>query len=159
MGHDSYLQLTKRLNKMPQGAPVTDTLMEILQILFTEDEAELVAKLPIKFCTVERVAKVWKKSEEETEEILNTLADKGIMFDIENNGERTFTLAPPMAGFLEFSLMRTDGRFNRKVLSELYHQYINVEDDFGRMLWALEPAIDRCLVNERAIPSKIDSEL
>ena len=57
MGHDNYLELTKRLNKMPQGAPVSDTLMEILQILFTEEEAKLVAKLPIKFITVANVSK------------------------------------------------------------------------------------------------------
>jgi Pyruvate/2-oxoacid:ferredoxin oxidoreductase delta subunit len=142
---------------MPQGAPVTDTLMKILQILFTDEEAKLVAKLPIKFITVSNVSKIWKKSEEETEKILNTLADKGIMMDLERNGSRSFTLAPPMAGFLEFSLMRTDGRFDRKVLSELYHQYINVEEEFGTMLWALEPAIDRCLVNEEAIQEKHQS--
>ncbi|MHA2253760.1 MAG: (Fe-S)-binding protein, partial [Candidatus Kariarchaeaceae archaeon] len=139
---------------MPQGAPVSDTLMEILQILFTDEEAELVAKLPIKFITISNVSKIWKKSEVETEKILDKLADKGIMMDLETDGSRSFTLAPPMAGFLEFSLMRTDGRFDRKVLSELYHQYINVEDEFGRMLWALEPAIDRCFVNEKAIPEK-----
>ncbi|MHA2028613.1 MAG: DUF362 domain-containing protein [Candidatus Kariarchaeaceae archaeon] len=157
MGHDNYLELTKRLNKMPQGAPVSDTLIEILQILFTDEEAELVAKLPIKFITVSNVSKIWNKSEAETEKILNTLADKGIMMDLESNGARSFTLAPPMAGFLEFSLMRTDGRFDRKILSELYHQYINVEDDFGLMLWALDPAIDRCLVNEKSIPEKQQS--
>ncbi|MHA2504489.1 MAG: DUF362 domain-containing protein, partial [Candidatus Kariarchaeaceae archaeon] len=158
MGHSSnYQALQDRINKGPQIAPGTGTIMEILEILFTEEEAALVAKLPFKLCTVKRVAKAWKKSEEETEEILNHLADKGIVFDIVENGERTFSLAPPMAGFLEFSLMRTDGKFDRQVLSELYHQYINVEEEFGEALWALEPAIDRVLVNELAIPDKHQS--
>ena len=159
MGHiESYINLQKRLEKMPQGAPETETLFEILEILFTEEEAKLVSVLPIKKCTVKSAAKAWKKSEEETEEILNELADKGLLMDLLNEkGERNFSLAPPMAGFFEFSLMRTDGKFDRKILSELYHQYINVEEEFGAMLWALDPAIDRCLVNEIAIPEELQS--
>jgi ferredoxin len=62
-----------------------------------------------------------------------------------------------MAGFLELSLMRTDGRFDRNILSELYHQYINVEREFGGMLWLLDPAIDRCFVNEKVIQEKHQS--
>ncbi|MCY3413565.1 MAG: 4Fe-4S binding protein [Candidatus Heimdallarchaeota archaeon] len=155
MGHDSYIELTKRINKMPQEAPVTDTLMEILRVLFTEEEAFLVSQLPINFISVERVSKIWKKDLRETEAILDTLADKGIMVDLAPmNGTKVYTLAPPMAGFLEFSLMRTDGKFDRKVLSELYHQYINVEDEFGTALWGLEPAIDRVFVHEEAIQEK-----
>ncbi|MCG3218809.1 MAG: 4Fe-4S binding protein [Candidatus Heimdallarchaeota archaeon] len=159
MGHiDSYLDLQKRLEKMPQGAPETETLFKILEILFTEEEAKLVSVLPIKKCTIKSAAKAWKKSEVEAEEVLNGLAEKGLMMDLINKkGERTFTLAPPMAGFFEFSLMRTDGKFDRKILSELYHQYINVEEEFGAMLWALEPAIDRCLVNEIAVPEELQS--
>ncbi|MHA1911015.1 MAG: 4Fe-4S binding protein [Candidatus Kariarchaeaceae archaeon] len=159
MGHiESYLDLQKRLEKMPQGAPETETLFKILEILFTEEEAKLVTVLPIKKITIKIAAKVWKKSEEEAEEVLNGLAEKGLMMDLEDEkGIRNFTLAPPMAGFFEFSLMRTDGKFDRKILSELYHQYINVEDEFGAMLWALEPAIDRCLVNEIAIPEELQS--
>ncbi|MHA1521102.1 MAG: ATP-binding protein [Promethearchaeota archaeon] len=49
--------------------------------------------------------------------------------------------------------------FDKKLLSELYSQYINVETQFGAMLWNLEPAIDRCLVNEKAIPEKYQSEI
>ena len=37
------------------------------------------------------------------------------ILDLEKDGKQTFTLAPPMAGFFEFSLMRTDGKFKRKV--------------------------------------------
>ena len=36
---------------------------------------------------------------------------------------------PPMAGFIEFALMRTRGDIDQKYLSELYYQYMNVEED------------------------------
>lgn len=157
--HGQYFDFQKRLNKVPQGAPDTETLFEFLKILVTEEEAGLLAHFPVKDCTIPRIAKIWKKPKDETEKYLNTLADKGILIDVESNGVRTFNLAPPMAGFIEFSLMRTDGKFDRKILSELYHQYLNLEDDFGAMLWALDPAIDRCLVNEEAIPPHYQSEV
>lgn len=158
--HANYLDFQKRLNRMPQGAPTSEALFKFLEILLTPEEAGLLSSIPVKNCTLSRISKIWKKSEEDAAAILNELADKGILIDlVDSNGERTFSLAPPMAGFIEFSLMRTDGKFDRKILSELYHQYINEEEDFGLMLWALEPAIDRCLVNEEAIPEKYESEV
>ncbi len=39
-----------------------------------------------------------------------------------------------MAGFFEFSLMRLRGDLDQKVLSELYYQYITVEEDFIKAL-------------------------
>ncbi len=38
-----------------------------------------------------------------------------------------------MAGFFEFALMRTRGDIDQKYLSELYYQYMNVEEDFVRI--------------------------
>ncbi len=150
MGHisNSYLDLHNRLEKFPQHAPASEALFQILEILFSEKEATLVSKLPIKPFGIPLAAKLWKQSEEEAEIILNELADKGLLIDIMEENKRVFTLAPPMAGFFEFSLMRTDGKFDRKVLSELYYQYINKEDEFISILFNLKPPIDRVYVHE-----------
>ncbi len=43
-----YKSLEERINKFPQGAPPSDTLYKILNVLYTEQEAKLVAQLPIK---------------------------------------------------------------------------------------------------------------
>jgi ferredoxin len=156
MGHiaNAYLDLQKRLGKFPQKAPASESLFQILEILFSEEEALLVSKLPIMFFTVEEAAKIWKKDNENARLILNELADKGLLLDIDNDGKQFFQLAPPMAGFFEFSLMRTDGKFNRKVLSELYYQYLNTEDEFVPLIFSLEPPIDRVFVHENTIQEK-----
>jgi ferredoxin len=60
-------------------------------------------------------------------------------------------MTPTMAGFFEFSLMRLDGRFNKEVLSELYHQYVNTEPDFIRSVFTIEPSILRTFVQEDTI--------
>ena len=40
----AYKNLEERLNQFPQGAPPSETLYKILSILFSEKEAEIVAK-------------------------------------------------------------------------------------------------------------------
>ncbi len=51
-----YTDLVDRLNRFPQGAPPSETLYQILKILFSEREAGLVAQLPIKPFTAPRPA-------------------------------------------------------------------------------------------------------
>ncbi|MBW2990950.1 4Fe-4S dicluster domain-containing protein [Candidatus Woesearchaeota archaeon] len=153
----SYYQLQQRLDKSPQGAPASETLFKILEILFSEQEAELVSVLPMRPVTVKKAAKIWKKPENTARKALNNLADKGLLLDMRKGKTQTYILAPTMAGFFEFSIMRTDGKFDRKVLSELYYQYINVEDKFSKEVFALSPSIARTLVHENAIQQKDQS--
>jgi len=151
MGHinsKSYANLQKRLDAAPQGAPASETLFKILKVLFTEQEAELVSQLPIRMFSLEQAAKIWKKDLTETQEILDTLADKGLMVDLDDKDSRRYVLAPTMAGFFEFSIMRTDGKFDNKLLSELFHHYINVEDQFLKRVFTLNPTVDRTFVQE-----------
>jgi Na+-translocating ferredoxin:NAD+ oxidoreductase RNF subunit RnfB len=150
----NYQNLQKRLELSTQGAPTSDTLFKILEILFTEKEAKLVSVLPLNTFTAKKAAKLWKKSNEESKKILDTLAGKGILLDIARDNEQTYVLAPTMAGFFEFSLMRTDGKFDRKILGELFYQYINVEDDFAKELFSMDPAIDRVFIQEQTIKSQ-----
>jgi ferredoxin len=64
-------------------------------------------------------------------------------------------LPPPMVGFFEFALMRTRDDLNQKLLSELYHQYIDVEDDFIRNLFVGgDTQIGRMLVRESALAAE-----
>ena len=151
MGHinkENYIKLQKRLDMAPQGAPASESLFKILEILFTEEEAKLAAALPLKLFNVKTAAKIWKKSEKESFKILDELANKGILMDIKTKDRLEYILAPTMAGFFEFSLMRTDGKFNRKILSELYYQYINVEKDFGLEVLSIDPCIARTFIHE-----------
>jgi hypothetical protein len=54
-----YDRLTERLNRFPQGAPPARSLFQILKILFSEREAELVSVLPIRPFTAARAAAIW----------------------------------------------------------------------------------------------------
>lgn len=147
-----YSRLVERLNKFPQGAPPSEALYAILKMLFGEQEAQYVSMLPIKPFTATKASKIWKLNITETQKILDELASRAILVDIDHNGESEYALPPPMAGFFEFSLMRINNDLDQKVLSELFYQYLNVEEDFVRDLFTRgETQLGRTFVNEPAL--------
>jgi ferredoxin len=65
-----------------------------------------------------------------------------------------------MAGFFEFSLMRIRDDIDQKLLSELFEQYITVEDEFMTSLFAgAETQMGRVFLNEEVIPLQPDHAL
>lgn len=151
-GKLAYKKLEERLNRFPQGAPPSETLYKILSILFSEREAGLVAQLPIKPFTIKAASRIWKVNEVTAQKILNELASRAILLDIDDKGVQRFMLPPPMAGFFEFSLMRTRKDIDQKLLGELFYQYLNVEEDFIRELFfGSETKLGRVFVQEEVL--------
>jgi ferredoxin len=148
----SYNSLSDRLNLFPQGAPPTELLFKILQLLFTEEEAALVALLPLKPFTAATAARNWKQAESKALATLENLASRGMLLDLEHGETRFFVLPPPMAGFFEFSMMRVGNGYDQKLLAELLYQYLNVEEDFVKdLLCRGETRMGRAFVNEKAL--------
>jgi hypothetical protein len=119
----AYDDLSRRINRFPQGAPPSELLFKIWKLLFREREARLVAALPIKPFAAKKASQIWKKDEAESKKILNELAGRAILLDIQKNNQTYYVLPPPMAGFFEFSMMRIRGDIDQKLLSELFFQY------------------------------------
>ncbi len=162
MGHitarSGYEKLVERLNRFPQGAPPSETLYKILNILFEEEEALLVSKLPIQAFTVSEAAKRWNLSEKEAIEILDRLARRAILLDFYKDGQTYYVLPPPMAGWIEFSMMRIREDIDQQSLGKLLHQYMNVEEEFVRdLFFGTDTKIVRAFVNEAALNQSLDS--
>ena len=91
----------------------------------------------------------------ETRQVLDELASRAILVDIEREGLTTYTLPPPMAGFFEFSMMRLRGDIDQKVLGELFYQYMNVEEEFIRNLFVRgETQLGRVFVHEPVLSNE-----
>lgn len=153
MGHltarDAYLNLSDRINWFTQGAPESETLYKILQVLYTEKEAKWVSLLPVRPFTAKKAAKIWGTTEYRAEKLLEHLCEKALLVDSWHEGVRKFVMPPPMAGFIEFALMRTRGDIDQKYLSELYYQYMHVEEDFIKdLFFATETKLGRVYVQE-----------
>jgi len=153
----AYAQLSDRLNRFPQGAPPTDLLFKILALLFSEREAALVSQLPVKPFNAKKAAAIWKVDETEARNVLEGLASRAILLDMPTrDGDTIYVLPPPMAGFFEFSMMRVRGDIDQKLLSELFYQYITVEEDFMRaLLLDGETVLGRIFVNEPALAQTV----
>jgi len=153
-----YHSLVDRLNRFPQGAPSSDSLYRILEILFSEREAELVAQLPIKPFTAEKAARIWKQDLTTARKTLDELASRAILVDVERpDGRLTYTLPPPMAGFFEFSMMRVRDDVDQHMLANLYYQYCTVEEDFmDALVGDGETQLGRVFVNEPVIPPNVE---
>ncbi len=156
MGHitsrNHYENLVARLNRFPQGAPPSETLYKLLSILFSEEEAQFVSLLPIQAFTADTAAKRTGKTTEECEAILDGLASRAILIDWVKDGVAYYALPPPMAGWIEFSMMRIREDIDQHSLGQLLYQYMNVEEDFVRNLFfGSDTKIVRAFVNEEAL--------
>jgi Na+-translocating ferredoxin:NAD+ oxidoreductase RNF subunit RnfB len=150
----SYLDLADRINRFPQGAPPSNLLFRILELLFSQREAQLVARLPLRPFTADKAAAVWKVGAGEAQKLLDGLASRAILVDIESEHGTTYVLPPPMAGFFEFSMMRIRDDLNQKLLSELFYEYLNVEEDFIKALFTTgETQLGRTFVAETSLPA------
>jgi formate hydrogenlyase subunit 6/NADH:ubiquinone oxidoreductase subunit I len=112
----------------------------------------MVALLPIKPFTARIASNAWKMDLKSTKNLLDQLSSRAILVDVDRNGESTYTLPPPMAGFFEFSLMRIRNDIDQKVLGELFYQYLNVEEDFIKALFTQgETQLGRTFVQESSL--------
>lgn len=156
MGHitarSGYEHLVDRLNRFPQGAPPSETLYKILGILFDEEEAKLVSQLPIQSFIAAEAAKRWKQSETDAALILDRLARRALLVDFVKDGTTYYVLPPPMAGWIEFSMMRIREDIDQHSLGQLLHQYMNVEEEFVKNLFfGSKTKIVRTFVNEQTL--------
>ncbi|WP_346355154.1 4Fe-4S binding protein [Azotosporobacter soli] len=151
-----YHDLVTRINKMPEGAPPDDLLYQILRTLFSEQDAAMLAQLPMRPFSAARAAKIWRISSAEARTRLERFADRGLMLDMPDPKDgQIFLLPPPMAGFFEFSLMRIRPELDQGALAELFYQYLNVEDDFVKAMFAEETHLGRAFVQEPALPAEL----
>ncbi len=157
----AYAKLARRINRFPQGAPPTELLYKILAILFNSKEAELVSLLPLRPFGAAKAADIWKMNIAEARNILDNLAGRGLLVDIQlETGGWVYVMPPPMAGFFEFSLMRVRQDIDQKALSELFYQYINEQPEFVEALFLTgSTSIARVFVHEPALETVNGTEI
>ncbi len=118
-----YEQLRDVLDSHPTTAPKTKTIIEILKILFTPEEAAVAATMSFKAGTVEKIAAAASVTEPETEKLLESMANKGILFSKNKDGKIIYGLVPLIPGVFEFPFMKSDGSPMYKRLGELWEKY------------------------------------
>ncbi|MGO9612991.1 MAG: ATP-binding protein [Dissulfurispiraceae bacterium] len=164
MGHISnpekpYRILQQRLDQKVQGAPASPTFLKILRVLFSPAEAELVCQLPHNFTSLETLSNNLGIHKDELDSKLSEMAQRGLVFDIEHNGRRYFTLNPVVIGFFEMTFMRIRPDMPMKELSDLFEKYFYENDSFARTHFHGRTQLTRSLVREEAIPGIDHTEI
>ncbi len=74
---NAHKQLARRFNKppMPYKTLPTEALMEILEMLFTEEEALIVSKIPMLNASADKIAKRVKRPVDEVRPILDGMVE------------------------------------------------------------------------------------
>jgi ferredoxin len=172
MGHlgrlkGEYRDLVERLDAGQVGLPeprderAREARREILEILFSPEDAAIASRLPVRPARLETIAERTGLPPRELETHLEDLAARGIVFDIEHpgSGAKYYLLAPPVVGFFEFSLMRTTDELPRKRLAEAFEAYFHGDETFARELFGAETVIGRTLVHETALDDEMPEVL
>lgn len=77
---------------------------------------------------------------------------------MESKHDKRYVLPPPMVGFFEFTMMRVRNDVDQKVLSELFYQYLVIEEDFIKNLFDdCDMRFGRALVNESVLTTEQSS--
>lgn len=85
---DPYDKIIEKMREYPNGIPmgsdgnVSKAFIEFIKLLYTPEEAEIAQHLEVQPLLPRKIAKLIGKSKEETKEILEAMADKGIIHDI-----------------------------------------------------------------------------
>ena len=126
---------------------------EILEILFTPDEAALASRLPVRPTPLGRLSALLGIDAAALRARLEPMCDKGLVVDVVDprGGEPVYLLAPPVIGFFEFSLMRTEDGIPKKRLSEAFEAYFHGDDTFAREVFGFDTSPGRALVHEDKI--------
>jgi electron transport complex protein RnfB len=103
-------------------------LYAILEFLYTPEEGELALKMPLKTITAEKLAQNIGESSEKVRGLLESMADKALVFTDDSRGGRRYVLMPLLPGTFEVHFMRggTDERTQK--LARLFQNYFAAVD-------------------------------
>ena len=128
----AHQDLAKRLQRgpvamvEPQDPAARRAWREILEILFSPDEAALASRLPVVPTTFADLARRTGMGEGELRARLEVMAGKGLVLDLHDarTGATTYMLAPPVVGFFELSMMRLNDGLPKERLARAYDAYM-----------------------------------
>ena len=169
LGHlkDEYRAFVRRLEGTQVALPepheqrAWNGWKEILEILCSPEEADLASRLPVMPTGLDGIAHRLNLTPQALKPRLDALCDRGLVVDLVHpeTGETKYVLAPPMAGFFEFSMMRAKDSIPKKRMAEALEAYVHGDDTFMREVYGEETLIGRALVHESGLADDVPEVL
>jgi len=106
------------------GAPLTPSLLKILMLLFTPDEAEVALKLPFQNTSLEQAKPLYPEYGDEIETILDAMAKRGTVFRDNKPGiGKRYRLLPSLVGWAETPIWHGKPTQQARDLAPLWRKY------------------------------------
>jgi NAD-dependent dihydropyrimidine dehydrogenase PreA subunit len=125
VGKDIYKKLGEKIDNLTVKAPWNDAVYNIFKTLYTQDEAEVIVKMPYVLSSFDRIQKITKIEPTKLRKILEGLCVKGLVMDIWANNTYNYMISPMVIGIFEFTMMRNGANLNSKEWAKLFHQYLH----------------------------------
>ena len=129
--NDPYEILRQKMDRWPTRTPKSKGIMKILREIFTEEEAEILSyfKAPLmdQASPIE-IAQRSGKPVENVIEILNSVAERGLLFKLGKSRKRAkFSIWPTIIGIFEFVFSNAKIYSDEKIkrLARLFDNYLN----------------------------------
>lgn len=127
MPSDVYAKLREHLNTFVLGAPESESILEILHLRFTPEEAEVALSLGSVHADLEKLAKRSNRSVGELRPILEQMADKALVYkkSVTRDGVATemYSLLPTAVGLWETSFANGEKNPRTEQLAGLWREY------------------------------------
>lgn len=127
MSNEIYYRLREQLDQYSVGFPATKSGVElkILKKLFTEEEAHMYLNLSMMLETPESVAERMKQDPEKAANLLENMAEKGLIFRLRKEDSVQYAATPFVIGVYEFQVKTMD-----RELAQLIEEFF--EEAFSR---------------------------
>ena len=144
---DLYEKLRERLDTFSSGYPKTDSGIElrIIKKLFNNEEAILFLELYPVLETSEAAAKRLNRDPKATNEIMEAMAKKGLLFRQKNGAHTRYCAVPFVPGIYDFQLNTMDREFAKQIKDY-------TEEGLGRTIQGYQTPIMRTIpVNRKLV--------
>ncbi|MBI4830845.1 MAG: (Fe-S)-binding protein, partial [Candidatus Lindowbacteria bacterium] len=154
MAENIYEKLIDKLNQFPSGAPRTEKFLELLKTLFTKEEAELASELPVLPTSLPSICETLGRTQTELKLILETMANKGLVYHRRQDGKDHYSLFPLVPGIFELQFMKGEVSDRARKLAGLFEQMWHT--GWAEDLFASRTQMARVIVMEKEIPTGVE---
>jgi len=153
VGKDIIRELGGKIDGMEMRVPWNERLRDVLEELYTREEADVVVKMPYGLSSFEQLAAATGYESPQLLRILDSLTTKGLVVDIWINEAYHYAPSPLIVGIFEFTMMRMAPKADSKKWAKLLHDYMAGDDAFlsGNLGRGEKFAFMRALPHESAI--------
>ena len=131
---------------------------DLVEELFAPQEAQLATKMPLAPIPAETLAKDIGGTPQEVESLLETMADKGLVFSNERDGVKYYSVMVLVPGIFEMQFMKGEVNDRARKLAHLFDDYFDVANQ--QMAVALRTSATlpfaRVIAVEEEIPAGVE---